>query len=156
MRNPAMHSFDALRFGAYMNKGTLFYSQLGVDAMRIVAWMADAPMIPSGLFIDYIGKLYQQNQLVKSELHVTLSSENKAELVDLAQITMPLLNVVDDKDDICTTAAAIPINDIANSVDKKLINFPIGHIELSVSSDAHFKLWPQVVKWLDERSSKEK
>jgi polyhydroxyalkanoate synthase len=155
MRNPAIHSFDAFRFGGYMNKGTLFYSQLGMDAMRIAAWMSDTPMIPAGFFRDYIGKLYQQNQLVNSELEITLSSENKPELVDLAQITMPLLNIVDDKDDICTTSAATPINDIATSDDKKIINFPIGHIELSVSSDAHIKLWPQVVKWLEERSSKE-
>lgn len=155
MRNPAVHSFDAFRFGGHMNNGTLFYSQLGLDAMRIAAWMGDTPMIPSGFFRDYIGKLYQQNQLVKNELQVTLSSENKPELVDLTQITMPLLNIVDDKDDICTIPAATPINDIATSDDKKLINFPIGHIELSVSSDAHVKLWPQVVKWLEERSSKE-
>jgi len=154
MRNPAVHSFDAFRFGGYMNKGTLFYSQLGLDVTRIAAWMSDTPMIPSGFFRDYIGKLYQQNQLVKNELQVTLSSENKPALVDLAHITMPLLNIVDDKDDICTTPAATPINDIATSDDKKLINFPIGHIELSVSSDAHVKLWPQVVKWLEERSSK--
>jgi len=155
MRNPAVHSFDAFRFGGYMNNGTLFYSQLGLDAMRIAAWMSDTPMIPSGFFRDYIDKLYQQNELVKNELQVTLSSENKPELVDLTQITMPLLNIVDDKDDICTIPAATPINDIATSDDKKLINFPIGHIELSVSSDAHIKLWPQVVKWLEERSSKE-
>jgi polyhydroxyalkanoate synthase subunit PhaC len=155
MRNPAVHSFDAFRFGGYMNNGTLFYSQLGIDAVRIAAWMSDTPMIPSGFFGDYIGKLYQQNQLVKNELQVTLSSENKPEQVDLAQITMPLLNIVDDKDDICTTPAATPINDIATSDDKKLINFPIGHIELAVSSDAHVKLWPQVVEWLEQRSSKE-
>jgi polyhydroxyalkanoate synthase subunit PhaC len=84
-----------------------------------------------------------------------LSSENKPEQVDLAQIAMPLLIIVDDKDDICTTPAAIPINYIATSDDKELINFPIGHIELAVSSDAHVKLWPQVVEWLEQRSSKE-
>jgi polyhydroxyalkanoate synthase len=58
-------------------------------------------------------------------------------------------------DDICTTPAATPINDIATSNDKKLLRFPIGHIELSVSSNAHEELWPQVVKWLKQRSSKE-
>ncbi|MFL6522205.1 MAG: alpha/beta fold hydrolase [Nitrososphaera sp.] len=153
MRNPAVHSFDAFRFGGHMNKGTFFYSHFGLDAMRIAAWMTDTPMIPAGFFRDYISKLYQLNQLVKNELQITLSSENnKLESVDLAQITMPLLNIVDDMDDICTTPAATPINDIATSDDKKLINFPIGHIELSVSSDAHAKLWPQVVKWLEERS----
>jgi polyhydroxyalkanoate synthase len=138
-----------------MNKGA-FFSQLGIDdAMRIAAWMSDTPMIPAGFFRDYIGKLYQQNQLVNNELEVTLSGKSKPEMVDLAQITIPLLNIVDDMDDICTTPAATPINDIATSNDKKLLRFPIGHIELSVSSNAHEELWPQVVKWLKQRSSKE-
>jgi polyhydroxyalkanoate synthase len=156
MRNPVVHAFDAFRFGGHMNKGTsYYYSELGLDAMRIAAWMTDTPMIPAGFFRDYIGKLYQQNQLVNNELEITLSGKGKPEMVNLTKITMPLLNIVDDKDDICTSAAATPISDIATSKDKELINFPIGHIELSVSSDAHLKLWPQVVNWLAQRSSKE-
>src|ERR671924_1889892 len=92
MRNPAVHSFDAFRFGGYMNKGTLFYSQLGLDATRIAAWMSDTPMIPAGFFRDYIGKLYQQNQLVNNELEVSLSDKRREpEKVNLAKITMPLL-----------------------------------------------------------------
>jgi polyhydroxyalkanoate synthase len=153
MRNPVVHAFDAFRFGGHMNKGTsYYYSELGLDAMRIAAWMTDTPMIPAGFFRDYIGKLYQ---LVNNELEITLSGKGKPEMVNLTKITMPLLNIVDDKDDICTSAAATPISDIATSKDKELINFPIGHIELSVSSDAHLKLWPQVVNWLAQRSSKE-
>ncbi len=147
-----MHSFDAFRFEGHMNKGAS-YSQLGLDAMRIAAWMSDTPMIPAGFFRDYIAKLYQQNQLVNSELEITLPDKDKPEIVDLAQITMPLLNIVDDLDDICTLPAASPINDIASSNDKKMISFPIGHIELSVSSNSHKELWPQVVKWLEQRSS---
>jgi polyhydroxyalkanoate synthase len=155
MRNPAVHSFDAFRFGGHMNKGTYYYSQLGLDTMRIAAWMSDTPMIPAGFFRDYIGKLYQQNQLVNNELEIRLPEKDEPEIVDLAQITMPLLNIVDDLDDICTLPAASPINDIATSNDKKLIRFPIGHIELSVSSKSHEELWPQVVKWLELRSPKE-
>jgi polyhydroxyalkanoate synthase len=156
MRNPVVHSFDALRFGGHMNKGTLYYySQLGLDAMRIAAWMSDTPMIPSGFFRDYIGKLYQQNQLVNNELEVTLSDKGKPEKVNLAKITMPLLNIVGDIDDICTPPAATPINDIATSKDKELLRFPTGHIELSVSSEVHENLWPQVVQWLEQHSLKE-
>ena len=83
------------------------------------------------------------------------ATEDKLERVNLAQITMPLLTIVDVRDDICTRPAATPIDDIATSNDKKLINFPMGHIELSVSSTAHKELWPEVVKWLEQRSSKE-
>jgi polyhydroxyalkanoate synthase subunit PhaC len=153
MRNPAVHSFDALRFGGHMNKGTLyFYPQLGLDAMRIAAWMTDTPMIPAGLFREYIGKLYQQNQLVNNQLEVTLSDKGKPEKVNLARIRIPLLNIIGDADDICTPPAATPINDIADSKDKDLLRFPTGHIELSVSSDVHEKLWPQAVQWLKQRS----
>ena len=152
MRNPAVHSFDAFRFGGHMNKGAS-YSQLGLDATRIAAWMSDTPMIPAGFFRDYIAKLYQQNQLVNNKLEIILPDKDKPEIVDLAQITMPLLNIVDDLDDICTLPAASPINDIASSNDKKMISFPIGHIEPSVSSNSHKELWPQVVKWLEQRSS---
>jgi polyhydroxyalkanoate synthase len=157
MRNPVVHSFDAFRFGGHMNKGTTYYysQQLGLDAMRISAWMSDTPMIPAGFFRDYIGKLYQQNQLVNNELEVTLSEKRGPEKVNLAKITMPLLTIIGDIDDICTPTAATPINDIATSKDKESIRFPTGHIELSVSSDVHKKLWPQVVKWLEQRSSKE-
>jgi polyhydroxyalkanoate synthase len=154
MRNPLVHSFDAFRFGGHMNKGTAFYyySQLGADAIRISAWMADTPMIPAGFFRDYIRKLYQQNQLVNRELEVTLPDKRDPELVDLTKLTMPLLNVVGDLDDICTPSAATPINDIAASKDKEILRFPTGHIELSVSSDVHEKLWPKVAKWLEHRS----
>jgi polyhydroxyalkanoate synthase len=156
MRNPVVHSFDAFRFAGHMNKSTTYYydySQLGPDAMRIAAWMSDTPMIPAGFFRDYIGRLYQQNQLVNNELEITLSDKGKPEMVNLAKITMPLLTIIGDIDDICTPPAATPINDIAASKDKELIRFPTGHIELSVSSDVHEKLWPQVVQWLEQRSS---
>jgi polyhydroxyalkanoate synthase len=151
MRNPAVHSFDAFRFGGHMNKGT-YYSELGSDSMRIAAWMNDTPMIPAGFFRDYIGKLYQQNQLVNNELKVTLSDKGEPEGVNLSNITMPLLNIVGDIDDICTPPASTPINDISTSMDKELLRFPTGHIELSVSSDVHKRLWPQVVHWLEQRS----
>jgi len=155
MRNPVVHSFDAFRFGGHMKKETLFYypQQLGPDAMRIAAWMSDTPMIPAGFFRDYIGKLYQQNQLVNNELEVTLSDKGKPEMVNLSKITMPLLSIVGDMDDICTPPASTPINDIASSKHKELLRYPTGHIELSVSSDVHENLWPKVVQWLKQRSS---
>jgi poly(3-hydroxyalkanoate) synthetase len=102
-----------------MNKGTLFNEFL-LDAMRIVAWLNDTPLIPACFFREYIGKLYQQNQLVKKELEITLLGE-KTETVDLAKIAMPLLNIVGEQDDICTPPASIPINDIAASKDKELL-----------------------------------
>lgn len=152
MRNPAVHFLDAFRFASDMNKD-MPSIEFWPDAIRIIGWLSDTPLIPAGFFRDFIGKLYQQNQLVKKELEVTLSSDSsRPETVDLAEITMSLLNIVGDQDDICTPPSSIPINDIATSKDKELVRFPTGHIELSVSSTVHNELWPRVVKWLKQRS----
>jgi polyhydroxyalkanoate synthase len=152
MRNPAVHSFDAFRFAIAMNKEVPSFITVGLDAMRIAEWLDDSPLIPTGFFRDYIGKLYQENQLVKKELEITLSSDGNSETVDLTKITMPLLNIIGTLDDICTPSAALPINDIAASADKEILWFPTGHIELSVSSAAHNDLWPKVTDWLEQRS----
>ena len=152
MRNPAVHSLDAFRFAIDMNKDTLSYQEFGLDVIRLAEWLDDSPLIPAGFFRDYINKLYQQNQLVKNELKIILSENESAETVDLSKLTMPLLNIIGELDDICTPSAALPVNGIAASNDKELLRFRTGHIELSVSSAVHSELWPRVVGWLKQRS----
>jgi polyhydroxyalkanoate synthase len=43
-------------------------------------------------------------------------------------------------------------NAVIASQDKQLMEFPTGHVGLCIGSKAHEKLWPNVVKWLAERS----
>ena len=43
-------------------------------------------------------------------------------------------------------------NGLISSKDKRLIEFPSGHVELCISYDAHENLWPQVIQWLKDRS----
>ena len=42
-------------------------------------------------------------------------------------------------------------SNLISSKEKKLIEFPSGHVELCISYDAHKDLWPQVIGWLKER-----
>ena len=70
---------------------------------------------------------------------------------------MPILNIVGNKDDLVSSNSSIPIteeigNGLISSKDKKLIDFPSGHVELCISYDAHENLWPQVIQWLKDRS----
>ena len=80
---------------------------------------------------------------------------------DLKNITMPILNIVVNKDNLVSSVSSVPITEgydgdggsgIVSSEDKTLIEFPSDHIELCTSYDAHKNLWPQVIKWLKERS----
>jgi len=153
MRNPAIHTLDAFRFAFDMNIESMAPTNFGLDALRIVEWLDDTPLFPIGFFLDYIGKLYQQNLLIKQKLKINLSKDGAEETVNLAMIKMPLLNIIGSLDDICTPAAALPIIDKADSKDKETFWFPTGHIELSVGSEAHRELWPKVVEWLKQRSN---
>jgi polyhydroxyalkanoate synthase len=88
-----------------------------------------------------------------------IEDNNKLEKrVDLKNISIPILNIVADKDDLVSSKSSIPItehkdnNGFISSKDKKLIEFPSNHVELCISYKAHKDLWPQVINWLKERS----
>src|ERR1044072_223964 len=113
-------------------------------------------MIPAPFIKELLENLYQQNQLVNTSLKVmtTASGERRKdganstqETIDLEEITIPVLNIVGNFDDICPPAASLPLEDMVAANDKSTVKVPCGHIELSVSAYAHERLWPQVVEW---------
>jgi polyhydroxyalkanoate synthase len=79
------------------------------------------------------------------------------DLIDLKKITMPVLNIVGTKDDLVSAESSRTItssdDEVISSKDKKTLEFPTGHVGLCISRTAHKKLWPEVGKWLTERST---
>ena len=89
---------------------------------------------------------------------MTLGRNNKnnnttqiTKTINLKDITVPLLNIIGTEDDLIGPTSSIPLNDAVSSTDKKLIQFPLGHVELCISSYSHDDLWPEAVKWLQAR-----
>ncbi|MDQ4073064.1 MAG: poly-beta-hydroxybutyrate polymerase, partial [Thermoproteota archaeon] len=78
--------------------------------------------------------------------------ETTATMINLKDISVPLLNIIGNKDDLVSPRSSIPINDSVSSKDKITMEFPSGHVELCISHDAHKNLWPQAVEWLESRS----
>ncbi len=80
--------------------------------------------------------------------------------VDLKNITMPVLNIVGNNEDLVSPKSSIPITNsdgngiinIISSKDKMLMEFPFDHVELCISYGSHKDLWPQVTQWIKERS----
>jgi polyhydroxyalkanoate synthase len=100
--------------------------------------------------------MYQQNLLIKGQMTLGRNDMNNnttpiTKTINLKDITVPLLNIVGTEDDLVGPTSSIPLNDVVSSTDKKLIQFPLGHVELCISSYSHDNLWPEVVKWLQER-----
>jgi polyhydroxyalkanoate synthase len=74
-------------------------------------------------------------------------------LVDLRNITVPVLNIVGTNDDLVSAESSRSIIDVVASTDKQTMEFPTGHVGLCISKTAHKKLWPDVGKWLIEHST---
>ncbi|MGD2106443.1 MAG: alpha/beta fold hydrolase [Nitrosopumilaceae archaeon] len=115
--------------------------------MAVETWLYDSRPIIGHVFSKIIDDVYKKNLLIKNKMKVG------GNVVDLKKITVPFLNIVGTKDDLVPPQSSLPIIKEVGSTDKKSIEFPTGHVGLCISAKAHGQLWPQVTKWLAERSS---
>jgi len=153
MRNPIVHSTDRVKYVFDMKEYEPF--QFVQNLGKISAWITNTPDLSSRFFSQFGIDLYQKNLLVKNQLSILekgMSGREKLTLVNLKNITVPLLNIIGSKDDLVSPKSSVPISDAVGSKDKKTIEIPSGHIELCISYDAHQNLWPVVVDWLQSKS----
>jgi polyhydroxyalkanoate synthase len=65
---------------------------------------------------------------------------------------MPLLQLMGEYDHLIPAAASKPFNDVVGSDDIETIEYPTGHIGLSVSGSSHEDVWPRAAEWFHEQS----
>ena len=120
-----------------------------LNFLRMEKWIFDSPGQAGECLRQFIRDCYQGNKLVKGELKVG------ERLVDLKNITMPLLNIYASGDHLVPPAATRPLNDLVGSTDKSLYEFKGGHIGVFVGSKSQKELAPAISKWLHERANGE-
>jgi polyhydroxyalkanoate synthase len=120
-----------------------------LNFLRMEKWIFDSPGQAGECLRQFIRDCYQGNKLVKGELTVG------EKLVDLKNITMPLLNIYASADHLVPPAATRPLNDLVGSTDKSLYEFKGGHIGVFVGSKSQKELAPAISKWLHERANGE-
>nr|WP_223302027.1 class III poly(R)-hydroxyalkanoic acid synthase subunit PhaC [Haladaptatus sp. R4] len=113
---------------------------------RMEKWIGDGIDVAGETYRQFIEDIYQDDKLAKNELY--LGDEH----IDLDNIDMPVLQIVGEYDHLIPPEASKPFNTVIASEDTSIIEFPTGHIGLSVSSSSHTKLWPEVSEWYAERS----
>jgi polyhydroxyalkanoate synthase len=109
-------------------------------------WVNDGVPFPGAAYRQWVQEFYQQNKLIKGEL--VLGGQQ----VDLANISVPLLNVYADKDHICQPCQALPLMDKVSSTDKTTLAIDAGHVGLVASRGARKKFFPKLDAWLSVRS----
>jgi polyhydroxyalkanoate synthase len=111
---------------------------------RMETWLGDGVDVAGDTFVEFLEKIYQNNELYENELVVG------GEHVDLANIDMPILQITGEYDHLVPSEASLPFNDVVGTDDVESIHYNTGHIGLSVSSSSHEDVWPRVSEWYAE------
>ncbi|EJN58730.1 class III poly(R)-hydroxyalkanoic acid synthase subunit PhaC [Halogranum rubrum] len=112
---------------------------------RMEQWIGDGIDVAGTTYQQFLEEIYQKNSLMKNELHLD------GKHVDLAEIDMPVLQIIGEYDHLIPPEASKGFNEVLDT-EVTTMEFPTGHIGLSVSSKSHAELWPQVCEWFVERS----
>jgi len=116
-----------------------------LNFLRMEKWIFDSPGQAGECLRQFIKDCYQGNKLIKGELRIG------DRLVDLRNVTMPLLNIYASGDHLVPPAATRPLNDAVGTTDKTLYEFKGGHIGVFVGSKSQKELAPAIAAWLHER-----
>jgi polyhydroxyalkanoate synthase len=117
---------------------------------RMERWLDEGIDLAGDAYVEFLQDIYQENLLYKNEL------ELDGEAVDVTNIDMPVLQVLGEYDHLIPPEASKPFNDVVGTDDVTTIEYPTGHIGLSVSSSSHRNVWPQVADWYHDVSGSER
>lgn len=116
--------------------------------MRVERWTHDEFPLPGKLFSEIIERLYRGDELMQGTLAVAGRRAGPAEL------TMPLLDVVDRRSTIIPPQSIIPFHEAAAASLKELLFYEgdvgvaIQHVGVLVGTNARMRIWPAIFEWL--------
>jgi polyhydroxyalkanoate synthase len=130
----------------YVSKYVTMYENLESDAFvanfsRMERWLDEGIDLAGTAYVEFLEKIYQNNELYHNEL------ELDGEHVDITSIDVPILQILGEYDHLIPADASKPFNEVVGSDDTRIIEYPTGHIGLSVSSSTHEEVWPEVCDW---------
>ena len=136
----------------FVDKAIAFWEQMDdpnsvVNHFALERWLNDNIPVAGETFREFVGKLYQRNELVRGELRLG------GRPVDLRRITCPLLLLTAKNDHLVAPASTEGIRPHVGSREVTSMGMSAGHVGLVVGGKAHAKFWPEVMRWTAERST---
>ncbi len=113
--------------------------------IRMEKWIFDSPDVPGATFRQFIIDCYQKNLLIQNKMEVG------GKLVNLKNLTMPLLNIYGLYDHLVPPEACEKLTEAVGSKDTEDLCLKTGHIGIYVSSRYQKEFAPKIVQWLKER-----
>jgi len=116
--------------------------------MRMEKWLADRPNHPGVAAKQWLIDLYKHNKLVKGEFKVL------DEVVDLNDISMPVLNLHAERDHIVPPPCSTALKNYVGSKDYTDMPIKGGHVGIYVSSRLQDIVGDGIFDWLEPRQPK--
>jgi polyhydroxyalkanoate synthase subunit PhaC len=113
--------------------------------VRMEKWIFDSPDIPGETFREFLKDCFQENLLIQNRMVVG------GKLVDLQNVSMPLLNIYAKFDHLVPPEACEQLTSRVGSDDTEDICLKTGHVGVYVSSKCQKDFAPKIFKWLKER-----
>ncbi|WP_302082057.1 class III poly(R)-hydroxyalkanoic acid synthase subunit PhaC [Salinibaculum rarum] len=135
----------------YLRKYITLYENLESDGFvqnfsRMERWLDEGIDLAGQAYVEFLQKIYQNNELYRNVLEIN------GQQVDIGNIDMPIIQIIGEYDHLIPPEASKPFNDVVGSDDVTTIEYPTGHIGMSVSSSSHEDVWPEVCDWFWEKS----
>jgi polyhydroxyalkanoate synthase len=118
-----------------------------LNFLRMERWTYDSPDQAGEAYRQWAKDCCQENRLIRGELRV---GDRR---VDLGDVTMPVLNIYAEKDDLVPPAASKALQRYVGSRDYRELSYPAGHIGLYVSGKVQRDLPRQIAGWLAEHDT---
>jgi polyhydroxyalkanoate synthase len=138
----------------YVRKYVTLFENLESDDFvenfaRMERWLDEGIDLAGDAYVEFLREIYQNNSLYNNEL------ELDGEHVDVNNITVPMLQIMGEYDHLIPPEASKPFNDVVGTPDEDIttIEYPTGHIGMSVSGSTHAEVWPQVCDWFHDVSA---
>jgi len=116
-----------------------------MNFLRMEKWLADRPHHPGEAAKQWLKALYQDNQLVEGRFVLG------GRTVELAKITMPVLNIFAKDDHIIPPQCSQALGRHVGTGDYSEIALPGGHVGVFVSGKSQGVLGTGIVDWLRQR-----
>jgi polyhydroxyalkanoate synthase subunit PhaC len=113
--------------------------------LRMEKWIFDSPDQAGEMFRQFLTLFVRDNRLVRGPL------ELGGRTVNLARVTMPLLNIYALQDHLVPPSASRPLGRLVGTRDYTTHEFQGGHIGLYVSGTAQREIPETIARWLAAR-----
>jgi polyhydroxyalkanoate synthase len=115
-----------------------------LNFLRMEKWLFGGPEAAGEAFREFVKKFLQQNALVEGTLEIG------GKKVDLANVTMPVLNVYAERDHLVPPPCTLALGKHVGTKSYSELKIKTGHIGIYTGGASQKLLAPGVGKWLRE------